>query len=67
MLEYYKIKDIVIGGGISEHSKYFVDDIKNRLQNINIHIAKYCNDSGIIGAALLEKIFDEPKINNKQN
>lgn len=61
VLECYRIKDIVIGGGISEYSKYFINDIKNNLQNVNIHVAKYFNDSGIIGAALLEKNYDERK------
>lgn len=52
----YDIKDFSIGGGMSEHSKYFIDEIRKSLPNLNIHIAKHKNDSGIIGAALLEKI-----------
>ncbi len=51
--KYYNIKDIVIGGGITEHTKYFIEDIRDKLLELNIHIAKYKNDSGIIGAALL--------------
>ena len=52
----YEINDFCIGGGMSEYSKYFIDEIRKNLPNINICIAKYKNDSGIIGAALLEKI-----------
>lgn len=54
--EKYDIKDFSIGGGMSEYSKYFIDEIKKSLPDLNIHIAKYRNDSGIIGAALLEKV-----------
>lgn len=53
---HYPVKDIVIGGGMSEYSKYFIYDIRKEFQNINIHIAKHKNDSGIIGGALLEII-----------
>ncbi|MCI8485896.1 MAG: ROK family protein [Clostridia bacterium] len=53
---HYPVKDIVIGGGISEYSKHYIYDIRKEFQNINIHIAKHKNDSGIIGGALLEII-----------
>lgn len=56
--ENYDIKDFSIGGGMSEYSKYFIDEIRKSLPNLNIHIAKHKNDSGIIGAALLEKIIN---------
>ena len=52
----YNIKDFSIGGGMSEYSEYFINEIRKSLPYLNIHIAKYKNDSGIIGAALLEKI-----------
>lgn len=52
--ENYHIKDFSIGGGMSEYSKYFIDELREKLPNLNIHIARYKNDSGIIGAALLE-------------
>ncbi len=60
----YDIKDVLIGGGMSEYSKYFINEIRKGLPNLNIHIAKYKNDSGIIGAALLDKIrnFDKVEI-----
>ncbi len=54
----HNIKDFSIGGGMSEYSKYFIDEIRESLPNLNIRIAKYKNDSGIIGAALLEKIIN---------
>lgn len=54
--ENYNIKNFSIGGGMSDYSKYFIDEIRKNLPNLNINIAKYKNDSGIIGAALLEKI-----------
>lgn len=54
--QYYKVKDFFIGGGMSEYSEYFIEDIRNGLPKLNIHIAKYRNDSGIIGGALLEFI-----------
>lgn len=57
--EHYSIKDFFIGGGMSEYSQYFIDDIKNGLPNLNINIAKYRNDSGIIGGALLETLYDK--------
>ena len=44
---------------MSEYSQYFIDDIKNGLPNLNINIAKYRNDSGIIGGALLETLYDK--------
>lgn len=56
--ENYDIKYFSIGGGMSEYSKYFIDEIRKKLPNLNINIAKYKNDSGIIGAALLEKIIN---------
>lgn len=52
----YNIKDFSIGGGMSEYSEFYIGKIREKLPNLNIHIAKYKNDSGIIGAALLEKI-----------
>ena len=52
----YNIKYFSIGGGMSEYSEYFINEIRESLPYLNIHIAKYKNDSGIIGAALLEKI-----------
>lgn len=52
----YKIKQFSIGGGMSEYSKYFIKDIKNKLPNIDINIAKYKNDSGIVGGAILEDV-----------
>ena len=55
--ENYNIKDFFIGGGMSEYSKYFIEEIRRNLPNFNIQIAKHKNDSGIIGAALLEKIM----------
>lgn len=55
--EYYNVKDIFIGGGMSEYSKYFIEDIRKGLPKLNIHIAKYKNDSGIIGGALLENVI----------
>lgn len=54
--QYYSIKDISIGGGMSEYSEYFIEDIRKGLPQLNIHIAKYKNDSGIIGGALLENV-----------
>lgn len=54
--EYYNIKDIFIGGGLSEYSEYFIEYIRKGLPQYNIHIAKYKNDSGIIGGALLEDV-----------
>lgn len=56
--EHYNIKDYFIGGGMSEYSQYFIDDIKKGLPNLNINIAKFKNDSGIIGGALLETLYD---------
>lgn len=50
----FGIKDIYIGGGLAEHEKYFIQNLKSALQNMNIVIAKYKNDAGIIGAALLK-------------
>lgn len=41
---------------MSEYSEFYIDKIREKLPNLNIHIAKYKNDLGIIGAALLEKI-----------
>ncbi len=55
--ENYDIKDFSIGGGIAEYSNYFIDQIRESLPNLNIHIAQYKNDAGIIGAALLEKLI----------
>ena len=52
----YNIKDFSIGGGMSGYSEFYIGKIREKLPNLNIHIAKYKNDSGIIGAALLEKI-----------
>lgn len=54
--EKYSFKKYSIGGGMSEYSRYFIDEIRKRLPNIDVRIAKYKNDSGIIGGALLEKI-----------
>ena len=54
--EEYDIKEFVIGGGMSEYSEYFIDEIREELPDLKIHIAKYKNDSGIIGGALLEKV-----------
>lgn len=53
--EKYDIKDFFLGGGISEYSNYFIDQMMESLPDLNIYIAKHRNDSGIIGAALLEK------------
>ena len=52
----YKIKQFSIGGGMSEYSEYYIKDIQSKLPGININIAKYKNDSGIIGGAILEDI-----------
>lgn len=52
----YNIKEFTIGGGMSEYSEYFIDEIRKNLVDFKIHIAKYKNDSGIIGGALLEKV-----------
>lgn len=54
--ETHNIKNFCIGGGMSEHSKYFIDEIRRCLPDFNFSIAKYKNDSGIIGAALLKRI-----------
>lgn len=52
----FGIKDIYIGGGLSEHEKYFIKTLQYALPNLNIVIAKYKNDAGIIGAALLKSL-----------
>lgn len=52
----YNIKTISIGGGISEYSEYFIPKIQTELSNLNILVAKFKNDSGIIGSALLQNI-----------
>ena len=54
--EQYNIKTISIGGGISEYSEYFLPPIQSKLPNLNILNAKFKNDSGIVGSALLQKI-----------
>lgn len=41
---------------MSEYDNYFFDKIKENLPSIDIRIAKYKNDSGIIGATMLEYI-----------
>ncbi len=51
----YKIGKYSIGGGMSEYSEFFIKEIQNKLPNIIIKVAKYKNDSGIIGGALLEQ------------
>ena len=55
--KYYNITTFSIGGGMSEYSRYFIKEIQYGLPNVNILIAKFKNDSGIIGGALLEKII----------
>lgn len=55
--QHYNIKDILLGGGMSEYSKYFLDDICKKLPQLNICASKFKNDSGIIGAALLENFI----------
>ena len=52
----YGIGKYSIGGGMSEYDNYFFDKIKENLPGIDIRIAKYKNDSGIIGATMLEYI-----------
>ena len=39
---------------MSEYGDFFIKDIQNKLPDIIIKVAKYKNDSGIIGGALLE-------------
>lgn len=51
----YDVKQIVIGGGISEYAEFFLENMKRGLPDCDIKITKHKNDSGIIGAALLEK------------
>ena len=52
----YSIGKYSIGGGMSEYDNYFFNKIKESLPGIDIRIAKYKNDSGIIGAAMLEYV-----------
>lgn len=54
--EKYKIGKYSIGGGMSEYSNFYLKEIQHQLANITIKVAKYRNDSGIIGGALLEQI-----------
>lgn len=49
-----KVKTYCIGGGISEYSKIFADNLKERLPNVEISFAKHQNNSAIIGASLLD-------------
>lgn len=52
----YNIKTISIGGGISEYSEYFISKLQTELSDLNILVAKFKNDSGIVGSALLQNI-----------
>lgn len=43
-----------IGGGLSEHSECFLENLKSKLPSkIHIMSADFCNDAGIIGSGLL--------------
>lgn len=53
----YSVKQIIIGGGMSEYAKFFLEDMRRGLPDCDIRIAEHKNDSGIIGAALLEKVW----------
>ena len=52
----YGPKKIIIGGGVINSRRYWMDDVKvyfanNSDSNINIEAAKFMNDAGVIGAA----------------
>lgn len=47
------IKNICIGGSFALYYEYYLTDLQQDLPNFNIFIAKYDNDSGIIGATQL--------------
>lgn len=51
----YNIKNYCIGGGLSNYYRFYIDEVKSKIPNCYVYCAKYKNDSGIIGAALLEK------------
>lgn len=53
----YNITNFCIGGGLSNYCKYYIEKIRKGIPECNIYISKYKNDSGIVGAALLEKWF----------
>lgn len=48
-----KIYNICIGGGLSEYEEHYINVLKKRLPNLNIDVAKYKNDSAIIGSTFL--------------
>lgn len=52
----YEFSNIVIGGGMSEYSAFFINKIQRGLPDLKVITAKYNNDAGIIGAALLENL-----------
>ncbi|MBR2588166.1 MAG: ROK family protein [Bacilli bacterium] len=51
----YGIYKFCIGGGLSNYYRFYIDEVRIKTPECSVYIAKYKNDSGIIGAALLEK------------